>query len=501
MCDTAGSISSRAGTFRSMNARADPRRAVLSAGSREIAVVGASMVATAIFSLRDLGQRSFWQDEGASAFGVTGSNARLANKLIASPQFGLYHLLLRSWSILGSSEFTLRLLSTGFAVLTVPALYGVARHLYGARAAMVTVLLVSVNGFFLGYAQEARPYSLVVLTSTVATLTFLRALALPERRGRWDAWVIAATVATLSHPFGGLTFGAHVIVLGMRRRSLPVRDIAYALALPAGLLASLVLLLLEQGPARLSWIRAPDSEAFGHVAYALTGSNGAWTFFAYLFGTALLVVAAARARSERRRELRSSTVVALAVLVTPFVGALLVSIYQPVFVTRYLIVTLTPLVVLVGAGVAQLRPLPATAVTAVLILIALPTATTPIRDAPIQDWRGAAQLIRTDARADDLVIAVPYGREVISYYLEAHGGPSPRAVEESPFLEDVPAALRPCHLHRVWMVIWRGPVESTALLNATHDITQSWQLRGIEVQRLDRRPTAPPSLPAEQPCS
>jgi mannosyltransferase len=461
------------------------------------------MLITAIFALRGLGQRSLWVDEGFSA-AAAGSNGRLIGTYRSGPQFALYYTLLRGWSTLGSSEFALRLLSVVFAVLTIPALYWLARRLYGTKAAMVAVVVLCANGFFLGYAQEARPYALVTLTSTVATLCLVRALDDPDRPGRWTAWALAATVATLSHPFGVLTVAAHVIVLLIRHRSVPLRDIAYTLALPAGLFGSLGLLLLQAGPARLSWIPVPGGETFVRAAFELSGSRGAGTFIVYLVGVGALAVAVARARPERRRQLRKATVVVAAAVVTPIAGALLASAVQPLFVARYLIVILPPLAIIVGAGVAQLRPAVAIVVMAALLTVALPTVISPIRAQPIEDWRGAAALVEAGGRADDVVILPLYGAQVLSYYLkrDARGASTPSTVYEGVFLLSDTAPPQPCHLRGVWLMI-AGPglYVSAERLEATHEVTQSSPLQGITVLRLDRRATAGPALPAEQPCA
>src|SRR5205085_10443243 len=123
-------------------------------------------------------------------FVSTGPVSRVSGSLHNEPQFGFYHLLLRAWSALGTSEFALRSLSTVFAVLTLPALYCVGRRLFDGRIAATAVVLLAVNGYFVGWAREVRMYSLLAFASTVATLCLLRAIEQPDRWVRWAAWVM-----------------------------------------------------------------------------------------------------------------------------------------------------------------------------------------------------------------------------------------------------------------------------------------------------------------------
>jgi mannosyltransferase len=94
----------------------------------------------------------------------------------------------------GSSEAALRSLSALFGIATVPVAYHLARELVGTRAAaLATAALVVFNPLLVWYSQEARPYSLLVLLTSLSLLFAVR------RQVWW--WALASALALLTHYF------------------------------------------------------------------------------------------------------------------------------------------------------------------------------------------------------------------------------------------------------------------------------------------------------------
>ncbi len=89
-----------------------------------------------------------------------------------------YYLLAKAWAGMLSGLPTLvavRSLSAVAAAITVAALFTLVARLNGIRTGLLAaVLLISLAGFS-RYAQEARPYALLVMTATVSWLA-------------WDGW-------------------------------------------------------------------------------------------------------------------------------------------------------------------------------------------------------------------------------------------------------------------------------------------------------------------------
>jgi uncharacterized membrane protein len=90
----------------------------------------------------------------------------------------LYFALARLWvNLFGSSPAGIRSLSAVFSVLTLPVTYWLALELFRSRRiAWITVMLAAISPVQLVFAQEARFYSLWILTTTLSSACLLRAL-------------------------------------------------------------------------------------------------------------------------------------------------------------------------------------------------------------------------------------------------------------------------------------------------------------------------------------
>ena len=120
--------------------------------------------------------------------------------LSRSPEHApLYFLLVRLWmQIFGSSLGAIRSLSVLCSLLALPALYRLCRELMngdaGQTIAQTAVGFMAISPFFVAYAQEARPYSLWLLTLLLCSTALLRAI----RRDSPGSWLIYALTLTLS---------------------------------------------------------------------------------------------------------------------------------------------------------------------------------------------------------------------------------------------------------------------------------------------------------------
>ncbi|MDE2821474.1 MAG: glycosyltransferase family 39 protein [Chloroflexota bacterium] len=87
----------------------------------------------------------------------------ITNVATTSEQHGpLYFLLLNVWSrVAGSDLFILRLLSTYFALLSLAAIYHLARISRLRHQALAALFIVSLNSLFLFYSRELRMYTLL----------------------------------------------------------------------------------------------------------------------------------------------------------------------------------------------------------------------------------------------------------------------------------------------------------------------------------------------------
>lgn len=169
----------------------------------------------------------------------------------------LYFLLLH-FSVLaaGTTEFALRFLSAFANVLTLAVVYPLTLLLVKNRfVALLSALFAALSPFYVWYAQEARPYALVLLWSTMAVYAQLRWLKTNPQTWRaiWSRWfvlfavVIVLTLTTHYLSFVLLPFFAAVFLLydrttQTRRARLTAPSTALAALLMAGFGAILILM-------------------------------------------------------------------------------------------------------------------------------------------------------------------------------------------------------------------------------------------------------------------
>ena len=95
----------------------------------------------------------------------------------------LYFGLLKIWIAFGnSSEFWIRLFSALCFALTVPVVYVIGRTVSGRRAGLYAACLVATAPFLIRYAQEARPYALLLLFCSLALMSVALIVSRPTNQ-------------------------------------------------------------------------------------------------------------------------------------------------------------------------------------------------------------------------------------------------------------------------------------------------------------------------------
>ena len=190
--------------------------------------------------------RSLWFDEAA-----------LAVNLVERPLAGLFRPLefhqgapvgflvveKSLTSVLGPSEFALRLLPLICGLLTVFLTAVVARFYVSRSAVPFAVALVAVNPSLIYFSSEVKQYSSDALVTLLLLCTFAR-LAESDWSGRWMAALaaIGSVAIWFSHPAVFLVAGAGIVLLVSGRSD--VRRIARLASVLTAWGASLVLLYM-----------------------------------------------------------------------------------------------------------------------------------------------------------------------------------------------------------------------------------------------------------------
>jgi mannosyltransferase len=390
---------------------------------RERTVLIAFIALAALLRFATLDAKSFWQDEAGTAFVA---RLDLLSMLHAISRHEttppLYFLLTSGWmKLFGSGEVGMRSLAALFGVGVVPAGYLLGREFVSRRTGLVMSGLLAINPLLIWYSQEARSYSLLVLTSTFA-LWFCARAADHRRLGDLALWAVLACLSLATHYF------------------------AVFLVIP-----EMIWLLVAFGRRRAVFVAIGATIVFGAALFPLALAQraeglGAWTaqiglvsrivqipaIFLVGFETPLPLLAAGVAallagygiwlllrradEAARARALLAAGIGATAILLP--LALSLVGIDFLVY--KNVIGALVPITVAVAAGFAApeagLRGIAAaTGLAAVSLIVVVATAWQPKYDR--EAWREAVQALGRSGRPRVVVATPSAGNRALRYYL------------------------------------------------------------------------------------
>jgi mannosyltransferase len=265
----------------------DYRRKTLLALPREEwapLVLVAIMLLGAVLRFYGLGFQSLWGGELASwDFSEGDTISRIFRDGTQPP---LYFLILHfaQW-IFGDSEWALRLPSAVAGWLCIPAIYLLGRKLYSEREGLIAALLVAVLWAPVYYSQEARPLSMLILLSILASYLWWDVMLGLRYRGELPGreaalYVVSAVLCAYLHYFGLLLVMLQVVALA---------------ALAYGTPRKVALLYVPVVLAYLPWLPGMVNQ-LGHGEPARAGSpvlQALPEYFGFLFGRSGLLVLAA----------------------------------------------------------------------------------------------------------------------------------------------------------------------------------------------------------------
>lgn len=423
-------------------------------------------MAASLLRLYRLDAQSLWLDEGGTWAEVTGKGwGQLAQDMFAGTAgYPLYHLLMKAWvALAGDSEWSLRLPSALAGVAMVAALMAAARELARAtggdaptqaRSGLAAGAVAAISPYALWHAQDAKVYSLLMLTMALLLWAALRALRLRSMRA-WAAVgalllaslfvhrlaLLAVAGLLLGLGWGGLAAGGSIYLPALRRRGgLWLSAALAALGLSAGAMGvwGLASAIATNGwhesghaaaaPLESVWLNlmhfALDRGDLGGwlgVPLALWAAPalglGAW-------GLALLGRAA-------RRGAGAAAVVGAALL--PLLLFALALLRSPVYEPRYAAVAFPAWALLVAWPLGQARGggrAAALALGAALLGVNVAALAQPVHGqfsgAPVKEqWREGVAAIAAEAHPDDLLVLHPYYTEVMWRYYASRVTPDP----------------------------------------------------------------------------
>jgi uncharacterized membrane protein len=356
---------------------------------------------------------------------------------------------------LGDSEVIVRGFSALWSVLTLPVAYLLGLRIGGRSVGLLTALILALAPLHIGFAQDARMYTMLTFNASMALLCMLHVLgdqaeptlltsehspqqaaktdrsSLRQARSWWieklaaNRWwlgmIVFTTLTMLSHNtaiffpiavglFIAGVFGAPALVRRVRGGQALAPDQRlrnWSIALAAALLLWLPwlpsFLVQSRRVDNEFWIPQPTLksvlETWRDFASAFVPSGS----FAWPLALAFAVVALLGVWRLRRQP--AVLTLLLLLIVVPFAGELLVSMRRPIFYTRTLIWASIPFYLLLAAGLAQLRLRPLIAVATLgFMLVSARSLENYYRNYEPEGWRDAAGWMAPQVRAGDMVL-------------------------------------------------------------------------------------------------
>lgn len=173
----------------------------------------------------DIGEESFWIDEGSTALTVTKYNGLEILKNIyeqgqilpgyypAVSDLPMYHYTIELWSLaFGISEVSLRAYSALFGLLAIIYVYLIAKLIFNKKVGLLASFLLAISIPAIEFSQEARPYSLFLFLATASSYYFLKALE-NNRKRDWIWYAVFILIGLYTHYLFELMLLSHILYM------------------------------------------------------------------------------------------------------------------------------------------------------------------------------------------------------------------------------------------------------------------------------------------------
>jgi uncharacterized membrane protein len=395
---------------------------------KTIWILGLLMVGVILFSVLFLSGQSLRLDEAQSLWQSSHSPAGVLKVVASDVHVPLHHLLLHMWQKWFGNDVSLaRDFSLVFFVLTIPAVYLLGNLSFSRSVALFATIMVAVSPFLNWYGSEIRMYSLLTLLTVLNQYFFVLIFKKrPIRPATWLGYALTAILGTFTHYFFSLILMVQVLFFLTHRRLFSPDAFKKLILIALVLLAFL-------GP----WLNYVVSlRALGNSQPNLsppTTINLFNSFSQFVFGfqddhvntlivslwplSVLLAFLALRKRSTIAPDARYFLLAAIVPVVVAFCVSVLL---MPLFVTRYLIVTVPSLYLFLGWVISTYprplrNPIKAIIISVMCLMLIQQawSASTPVKE----NFREATAYLNVNAGPRDVIaVSAPFTIYPVVYY-------------------------------------------------------------------------------------
>ena len=377
-------------------------------------IMAAATALGALFRFYELGKWSFWIDEMIT---LRQAESLTALDVVREPAFRAF--IGSALDLFGSSEWSARLVPALVGVITIPALYLIARRLFDKEIALTASLLLAISPWHIYWSQNARFYTIILLLYTAALFAFY--VGIEEDR---PGYLIAAGAllflaarerdfAMFLIPVAGAYLAGILLFRFERPSGLNRRNIALMGAIGIGVT------LLIAGPYMGNPTQWSDT-------FNLINTNPLWILSGVMFyiGVPVVILSVFGGAYLLHSRNRPALLLILSAII-PLVAVMGLSLVQYA-ANRYMFMTLPSYLILASVAVwelfrrsDQVGRVMATGVLTLLIVTSLSEDVLYYRyqNGNRDDWRSALEVVKSGMGPSDRVISS--APNVASYYLGA----------------------------------------------------------------------------------
>lgn len=388
-------------------------------------VMGAAVSFMLVFSALFLLEKSLRLDETQTLWQTSHSLIGVLKIIAQDVHLPLYFLMLRAWeAVFGANALVIRSFSLLFLVAAVPLFYALAKQAYSRQVAVLVVILVATSPFLLWYGSEGRMYTLLLFFTLVNQLAFLK---LRERTSAsyWLLYAVASALGALTHYFFFFVLLVQTFFYLTHRHLFPRHTFRNLIGVAIFIMVECAVWFYYRttvGKINADpFLPTPTSiDVFNIFSNFFLGFQGEYLNSLFLSLWPIFVLFAFTLLKRGRHVSPETTYLLLSALV-PIALAFVVSVVvRPMFLSRYLIITLPALYILLAHFLFLYKRQVAYAGAGVLVVgmqaaLFLQVLSPNVRID--EKYREAAEYVERRVAPDDLVVAsAPFTRYPVEYY-------------------------------------------------------------------------------------
>lgn len=372
-----------------------------------------------------LGQ-SLRLDEAQSLWQSAHSPLQILNIISHDVHVPLYHFIIHFWQVfLGDDVAVQRVFSLILLIIAIPIVYILGKTAFNKQIGLMSALFISISPFMNWYGNEIRMYTLLVLFTVINQLFFVRIIKF-NKETDWYGYAISALFGVYSHYFfifNLVTAGIYYLInRKVFQKGTFKKFIITAIILAIAFIPWLVYVYLSGSSSNTQplLIKPSSIDFFNTYSRFIFGfqEDSANTIILAIWPISILLGFLALGKNKR---LNTMSGYFLFAALFPIALAFIVSLFvRPLFVTRYLIVSLPALYIFISWILSLYKGKVSVFLHIALVIAMLGTLfvqifniNTPVKE----NYAQVGSYLNANASAHDVVvISAPFTIYPIEYY-------------------------------------------------------------------------------------